>query len=72
VEEGEKVGISWELALDDQLLSKVLPKLTGMGPRLDDVLRNVEDIAYEQYPMTAAKARLMREGFTKHGFASYF
>jgi hypothetical protein len=72
VREAEKIGMTWQEALDDQLLGKVLPKLKGMDPRLEEALKGVQEIAGDGYPTTEAKARTMREGFVKHGFASYF
>jgi hypothetical protein len=68
----ERLGVPWEEALDEQLLQKVLPKLKGVDRRLDNALRDMEEVTAGTFPLSHAKVSKMREGFVQHGFASYF
>ena len=70
--EADALGISWQTALDEQLLQKVLPKLKGTDLRLGLALQYLTTLSPADFPRTVAKAGLMHEGFTHHGFASYF
>lgn len=65
-------GASWEEALDEQVLQKILPKLNGTDVRLQGALEQVVEWAQEAYPLTAAKAQRMLQAFQQHGFSSYF
>lgn len=64
--------VAWEDALDEQILQKVLPQLTGAEPQLRDALQQVVDLAGERFPLTRRKAERMLADFELHGFASYF
>jgi MoxR-like ATPase len=66
------VGISWEEALDQQLLQKVLPKIKGTDLRLRGTLERFIQLASDQFPLSAVKAQGMLAAFTEHGFTSYF
>jgi cold shock CspA family protein/MoxR-like ATPase len=65
-------GASWEEALDDQLLQKVLPKIKGTDPKLAGVLEQLEEATREDFPLSQDKVRNMRSDFTMHGFVSFF
>jgi hypothetical protein len=65
------LGTPWVVALDEQLLQKVLPKLKGANPRIGEVLDAFLDVA-AQFPLSRAKAMRMREDFGRFGIASYF
>jgi hypothetical protein len=66
------LGTSWEEALDEQLLQKVLPKIKGADPRVGDALSRIVELTEERFPLCHRKAAIMLEGFRAHGFASYF
>jgi len=68
----EALGVSWELALDEQLVQKVLPKLNGAKPGIETSLQQVILTTGERYPLTHKRAERMLEGFHHYGFASYF
>lgn len=66
-------GSSWEEALDEQLLQKVLPKVKGTEPQVGEALSQfLEVVPEESYPLSHAKAQSMLEDFRTHGFTSYF
>jgi hypothetical protein len=72
IQEVEQLGVSWESALDEQLLQKVLPKIKGADPRIESTLDAILDLCDGRFPLTHEKAKGMRDGFAQHGFASYF
>src|SRR5262249_34229601 len=63
--------VPWEEALDEQVLQKVLPKLSGADPDLRSGLQQLSDLV-GRLPLTARKAQRMLRQFEAHGFASYF
>jgi len=66
-------GSSWEEALDEQLLQKILPKVKGTEPAVGDALRAFLEVADEgTYPLSHKKAKEMLKTFRSHGFTSYF
>ncbi|MFB2936264.1 McrB family protein [Aerosakkonemataceae cyanobacterium BLCC-F154] len=73
VREAAKLNISWEEALDEQLLQKILPKLKGTDERLEQALNDFIMIAEENsFPLSLEKAKKMLDKFNNHGFTSYF
>ena len=66
------LGIPWQEALDEQLLQKVLPKLKGTDLQLGLALQHLAALPTADFPRTAAKAAAMQQGFSHHGFASFF
>ena len=72
VEQAGAMGISWATALDEQLLQKVLPKLSGASLAVGEALAKLVDFSTTDYPLTAEKAKRMKEGHDSHGFATYF
>ena len=67
-----EVGVEWQVALDEQLVQKVLPRVRGADGRLDEALSAFVQALGEGFPLSRAKAGLMREDYASHGFASYF
>lgn len=65
-------GSTWQEALDDQLLQKVLPKIKGTDPKLGGVLEELELATQDDLPLSHAKVKRMRSDFVAHGFVSYF
>lgn len=73
VREAAKLNMSWEEALDEQLLQKILPKLKGTDERLEQTLDDFIKIAEENnFPVSLEKAKKMLDKFINHGFTSYF
>jgi tetratricopeptide (TPR) repeat protein len=73
VEEAEALEVSWQDALDEQLLQKILPKFKGTDERVGIALQALVDIADEKgFTLSHKKATKMLETFNQHGFTSYF
>jgi hypothetical protein len=72
VTESEALGASWEEALDEQLLQKVLPKLKGADLRVQSALDRLVELADGRFPLSGAKAAAMVNVYREHGFTSYF
>jgi hypothetical protein len=73
VNEAEALDVSWQDALDEQLLQKILPKLKGSDDRVGVALKAFVDIVNDQeFPLSHKKATKMLETFNQHGFTSYF
>ncbi|MHC5934538.1 McrB family protein [Nostoc sp.] len=72
VNEAKVLGISWEEALDEQLLQKILPKLKGADDRVGEALKAFVDIAENKFHLSHAKASKMLKTFEQYGFTSYF
>jgi MoxR-like ATPase len=66
-------GETWETALDEQILQKILPKLARTDAAVGDALTEVCAICEQHgFTLSYAKASAMRSGFVKYGIASYF
>lgn len=65
-------GASWQEALDDQMLQKILPKVRGTDPRVGTALELLEEATQEELPLSQGKVRDMRADFMTHGFVSFF
>lgn len=73
VKEAEALEVSWQDALDEQLLQKILPKLKGADDRVGVALKAFVDIVNDKdFPLSHKKATKMLEIFNQHGFTSYF
>lgn len=73
VKEAEALDVSWQDALDEQLLQKILPKLKGADDRVGVALKAFVDIVKDKdFPLSHKKATKMLETFNQHGFTSYF
>jgi hypothetical protein len=72
VDAAEDLDIDWEIAFDEQLLQKVLPKIRGADLRLKDALRDFVELSADRFPLSHAKASTMLATFNEHGFTSYF
>jgi 5-methylcytosine-specific restriction endonuclease McrBC GTP-binding regulatory subunit McrB len=69
----DQVGTPWEIALDEQLVQKVLPRIRGADKRLQDGLDAfLEALGDLDFTLSRAKAQEMREEYGAHGFASFF
>ncbi len=72
ISRADSMGISWQDALDEQLLQKVLPKLRGTDSRVGDALERFIGLTATGFPLSHEKARAILQRFQQHGFASYF
>ena len=72
VEGADALGVSAEEALDEQMLQKLLPKVHGIDPRIDQSLARFMELCGDRFPLSFEKARHMRFRFNEHGSASYF
>jgi energy-coupling factor transporter ATP-binding protein EcfA2 len=67
----QEMGTDWRVALDEQLVQKVLPRVRGdasTGPVIDGFLA----VVGEDFPLARAKALEMRADLEDHGFLAYF
>lgn len=65
-------GVSWEEAVDEQILQKILPKLKGTEPGVGIVLEELATLCEERYSLSHQRTKRMLEGFNRYGIASYF
>jgi MoxR-like ATPase len=72
VDAAADLDVDWEVAFDEQLLQKVLPKIRGTDLRLKDALRDFVELSADRFPLSHAKASTMLATFNEHGFTSYF
>jgi hypothetical protein len=73
IADAEKIGMSWEESLDEQILQKVLPKIKGtdieVGTKLEE-LRNILEAA--DFQLSLKKVEKMMERYSNYGVATYF
>ena len=67
----ELLGEAWEPLVDEQILQKILPRVRGTDARLKEVLEALEALTAGIFPLSHAKVVRMRDGYRRHGFASY-
>lgn len=67
-----EIDTPWEVALDEQFVQKVLPRIRGADGSLDEGLAAFLGAIGDGFPLARAKTEIMREDFAAHGFASYF
>jgi hypothetical protein len=68
-----QVGLTWEEALDDQIVQKILPKIKGTSPETGTVLEDLLDmVSEERFPISYEKIAKMDKGYKTYGITSYF
>ncbi len=73
VGESEALDVAWQAAVDEQVLQKVLPKLTGADPAVRFALEALLALADENgLDLTYRKAKRMLDDYDRDGFTSYF
>ena len=72
VDAAEVLGVEAEAALDEQMLQKLLPKVHGIDPRIEQALTSFIGLCGDRFPLSSDKASRMRIRFNEHGSASYF
>ena len=71
LQEAVAAGATWQEALDEQVMQKVLPKMRGNEPRVGTALQALQHVCAE-LPLSRERAAVMAERFAAHGFASFF
>jgi hypothetical protein len=69
--DADGAGNGWEPRVDEQILQKILPRVRGTDARLGEALQAVEALTAGRFPLSHAKVSRMRDGYRRHGFASY-
>ena len=72
VDAAKVLGVEVEAALDEQMLQKLLPKVHGIDPRIEQALTGFIEQCGDRFPLSSDKACRMRMRFYEHGSASYF
>jgi energy-coupling factor transporter ATP-binding protein EcfA2 len=72
IQESERIGVAWDEALDEQILSKVLPRLNGHDVIVGTVLQELTEYLLERFPLSHSRAQRMSHDHSVHGFTSYF
>ena len=72
VDAAEALGVEVDAALDEQMLQKLLPKVHGTDPRIEQALAGFIKHCGDSFPLSSDKASRMRIRFNEHGSASYF
>lgn len=73
IERSERDSTHWKTALDQQIVSKLLPKLRGVDPEVAEALRNVRKLVDdEEYPLARDKAETMWRRYEATDVVSYF
>ncbi|MBK6533688.1 MAG: hypothetical protein IPF99_30105 [Deltaproteobacteria bacterium] len=73
VDESVRLGATWQEALDEQLLQKILPRIKGNDARVETCLKALRARCdAEGMWLTAARVASMLARWEQHGFTSYF
>lgn len=73
IERSERDSTHWKTALDQQIVSKLLPKLRGVDPEVAEALRNVRKLVDdEEYPLARDKTETMWRRYEATDVVSYF
>ena len=72
VDAAAALGVEVDAALDEQMLQKLLPKVHGIDPRIEQALTGFIELCGDDFPLSSDKARRMQIRFNEHGSASYF
>lgn len=72
IERSEKDSTHWKAALDQQIVSKLLPKLRGVDPEVAEALRNVRKLVDEDFPLARDKSEIMWRRYEATDVVSYF
>ena len=68
----EQENVDWLEALDEQIVSKLLPKLRGIDPEVAEVLKQIETRVNGEFPKAAAKCRSMLRRAQATDVVSFF
>ena len=69
----EQEGVHWQVALDEQIVSKLLPKLRGLDPEVTEALNQIEELVNSgEYPRATAKCQTMLRRVQATDVVSFF
>ena len=68
----EQEGVDWREALDEQIVSKLLPKLRGIDPEVAEVLKLIEIRVKGEFPKADAKCQSMLRRVRSTDVVSFF
>ena len=68
----EQGGVNWRVALDEQIVSKLLPKLRGLDPEVAEALRRVSTRVEGEFPRASAKCQSMLQRMQATDVVSFF
>ena len=72
LELAEAEGVDWRVALDEQIVSKLLPKLRGLDPEVADALRLIDTRVDSEFPRASAKCKSMLQRVQATDVVSFF
>ena len=73
VTKAESYGVSWQTALDEMTVQKILPRLKGHDAGIGSSLTELKEIAVDNnMTLTTEKAEYMLVQFNEYGFSSFF
>ncbi|HEY9774212.1 MAG TPA: AAA family ATPase [Planktothrix sp.] len=72
VNEAARIGLPWEVALDDQIIQKILPRIKGTDIRLGAALQRLSDLTANRFPRSHSKIQQLNYGFHNYGIVSFF
>ena len=72
LELAEEGGVDWRVALDEQIVSKLLPKLRGLDPEVADALRRIDTRVDSEFPRASAKCKSMLQRVQATDVVSFF
>ena len=65
-------GVAWKLALDDQIVSKLLSKLRGIEPEAGKALEQVSALVRGRFRLAAGKCEAMLSRYRANDVVTYF
>lgn len=68
----KREDVDWRVALDEQIVSKLLPKLRGLDPEMTEALRRVSARVEGEFPRAAAKCQTMLQRVQSTDVVSFF
>ena len=68
----EEEGVDWRVALDEQIVSKLLPKLRGLDPEVAESLRLIDTRVDGEFPRASAKCHSMLQRLQATDVVSFF
>ena len=68
----DQEDVNWREALDEQIVSKLLPKLRGIDPEVAEVLKLIETRVNGEFPKAAAKCQSMLRRMQSTDVVSFF
>ena len=72
LELAKQEDVDWRVALDEQIVSKLLPKLRGLDPEVAEALRRVSARVAGEFPRAAAKCQSMLQRVQSTDVVSFF